>query len=349
MEEKKAPSKLREIDFGKITSKIWKHKKLFIINMLVAGVVSFGLILCVPRYYTCEVKLAPETSNPSMGGNLSSLASSFGINMGNLTSQDAIVPELYPDLMESVDFCTSMFTVQVQTKDGSVKTNYFDYLTKHQKAAWWEKLIMGAMSIFKSKPEGSTSGDSVNSFQLSRVQSEVAEGIKHSVSCSVDKKTDVITITVTDQDPLVCATIADSARVKLQDAIIKYRTSKARVDLDYARGLNEKAHKEYDEARQRYAAFYDTHQDLVLKSVESEVEDLENDMQLKYNAYQQTVTQVQLAAAKLQERTPAFTLLQSATVPIKPAGPKRMIFALFWMFVAFAGTLLYVYKKKKDE
>lgn len=349
MEENKSTSKLREIDFGKIAAKIWKHKKLFIINMLVTGVVVFALMLCVPRYYTCAVKLAPETTNANMGGGLSSLASSFGINMSNLASQDAIIPEFYPDLMESVDFCTGMFGVQVQTKDGSVKTNYFDYLTKHQKAAWWDKLLAAAMEMLKSKEQGGAAGDTINPFQLSRVQSEVAEGIKHSVMCSVDKKTDVITITVTDQDPLVCATIADSARVKLQEAIIKYRTSKARIDLDYARSLNEKAHADYDEARQKYAAFYDTHQDLVLKSVESEVEDLENDMQLKYNAYQQTTQQVQLAAAKLQERTPAFTLLQSATVPIKPAGPKRMIVTLFWMFLAFAGTLLYVYKKKKDE
>lgn len=349
MEEKKNSSKLREIDFGKIASKIWKHKKLFIINMLVAGIVSFALILCVPRYYSCEVKLAPETTNMNIGGGLSSLASSIGLNMGNLASQDAIVPELYPDLMESVDFCTAMFSVQVQTKDGSVKTNYYDYLTKHQKAAWWDKLIMAATNALKPKDEGGAAGDTVNAFQLTRTQSEVAEGIKHIVSCKVDKKTDVITISVTDQDPLVCATIADSARVKLQEAIIKYRTSKARVDLDYAKNLNEEARRDYDEARQEYAAFYDTHQDLVLKSVESEVEDLENEMQLKYNVYQQTAQQVQLAAAKLQERTPAFTLLQSATVPIKPAGPKRMMFALFWMFVAFGGTLLYVYKKKKDE
>lgn len=68
-------------------------------------------------------------------------------------------------------------------------------------------------------------------------------------------------------------------------------------------------------------------------------------MQLMYNNYQQVSMQLQLARAKLQERTPAFTTLQSASVPLKPAGPKRMIFVMFWMFAAFAGTVLYVARK----
>ena len=49
-------------------------------------------------------------------------------------------------------------------------------------------------------------------------------------------------------------------------------------------------------------------------------------MQLKYNTYTTLMTQYQMAKAKVQERTPAFTLVQGAAVPIKPAGPKRMFF-----------------------
>ena len=148
-----------------------------------------------------------------------------------------------------------------------------------------------------------------------------------------------------DQDPLVCATIADTARVRLQQFIIKYRTNKARIDLDYTKKLHVEAKKQYDRARRAYAAYSDANQGLVLESYKSRLEDLENEMQLMYNNYQQVSMQLQLARAKLQERTPAFTTLQSASVPLKPAGPKRMIFVMFWMFAAFAGTVLYVARK----
>jgi uncharacterized protein involved in exopolysaccharide biosynthesis len=40
------------------------------------------------------------------------------------------------------------------------------------------------------------------------------------------------------------------------------------------------------------------------------------------------------AKAKIQERTPAFTVIKGAAVPIKPAGPKRMIFVALMLFFA---------------
>lgn len=54
-----------------------------------------------------------------------------------------------------------------------------------------------------------------------------------------------------------------------------------------------------------------------LASLQSKQDDMENDMQLKYNAYSAMVTQYQAAKAKVQERTPAFTIVKGAAVPIK--------------------------------
>lgn len=46
-------------------------------------------------------------------------------------------------------------------------------------------------------------------------------------------------------------------------------------------------------------------------------------------------TQYQDAKARVQERTPAFTILKGASVPIKPTGPKRMLFVLAMTMLAF--------------
>ena len=54
-------------------------------------------------------------------------------------------------------------------------------------------------------------------------------------------------------------------------------------------------------------------------------------------------TQMQSAAAKLQEATPAFTVIQSASVPTKPAGPRRLIISVAMMilsFIVLSGKLL---------
>lgn len=175
---------------------------------------------------------------------------------------------------------------------------------------------------------------------------DVVEAMQGNISCNVDKKTNVISISVTDQDPLVCATMADSVRVKLQDFITRYRTNKAKIDLEYTKKLYSNAKKEYEKARQVYASYSDANQDVILQSFVSKKEDLENDMQLKFNTYSTLTMQYQAALAKVQERTPAFTILQGASVPIRPAGPKRMIFVAVMLFLTFIGTSVYIVMRK---
>ncbi|MBO5186082.1 MAG: chain-length determining protein [Prevotella sp.] len=337
--------RLREIDIRKIYNNLLKIKKRLAINMGIAFVVSAFIVMCMPRYYKCSVKLAPESTTSNLGA-LGSLASNLGFSMPNLNNQDAITPEFYPDVIESVDYTTGMFNVNVKTKDGKIETTYYDYLSNHQQYAWWDNIIGMITGLFdKDDEHGNKTQNTVDPFRLTKKQTDITKMIEHNIQSSVDKKTDVITITVTDQDPLICATIADSAKLRLQEFIIKYRTNKAENDLKQAQKLCAEAKKQYIKAQRIYATFADANDDVILQSVKSKVEELENEMQLKYNAYQMTTQQVQLAQAKLQERTPAFTTLQSATVPIKPAGPKRMIFVAMWVFITFIGTSIYVYRK----
>jgi uncharacterized protein involved in exopolysaccharide biosynthesis len=73
---------------------------------------------------------------------------------------------------------------------------------------------------------------------------------------------------------------------------------------------------------------------------------MENDLQLRFNAYTTLNTQMQASKAKVQERTPAFTVIKGASVPIKPSEPKRMIFVAFILLLTFAGTSLYILRKQ---
>ena len=55
-------------------------------------------------------------------------------------------------------------------------------------------------------------------------------------------------------------------------------------------------------------------------------------------------SQMQAAQAKLQEATPAFTVIESASIPVKPAGPKRMFISIAMMVLSFfvlSGKLLW--------
>lgn len=328
------------IDYQRVCQEIIKRKRLFLKTLPIAFLLSCIYIFSLPRYYDTETMLAPETENPMSGGAIGSIASTFGLDLGNMQSSDAITPLLYPDLMEDNGFVTNMFNIQVTTKEGDIKTTYQDYLYKHQKYPWWTKAFAAVKNLFKKKQQGPSTV--LDPYRLSKPQNDVVKAIAELVKFKTEKKTGVITITVRDQDPLVCKTVADSVKQRLQDFITRYRTNKARSDYAYYKALTSQAKSDYEKSRQRYASYSDANTRMALKSVELKAEEMENDMQLKFNTYSTLNTQLQAANAKVQERTPAFTTLKGAAVPIKPAGPKRVVFVLLMLVLTFMGTCAYI-------
>ena len=338
------------IDFGKIFKDLLQHKRLYFIVLPVAFVLAAIYALSLPNYYSCSVKLSPELGGSSRSaGSLASLASSFGVNLGSgsTSGADALLPTLYPDLMNSVDFKTALFPVKVTREEDGQSFTYYDYLMNEQKAPWWSGVMKGIGSLFGPEKEKEKL-TKVDPFKLTKKQAEIVKAINKNVVCDVDKKTMVITINVTDQDPVICATMADSVKTRLQKFITDYRTSKAKVDLAYNQKLYSEAKARYEKARRLYAEFADANQDVILQSVQTKQTDLENEMQLQYNIYQQVVGQLQQAEMKVQQETPAFTTLQSATVPVMKAGPKRAQMCLIFLFLAFLGTTAWILYKEDD-
>lgn len=341
------------IDFVKIFKDLLKHKMLYVKVLPVAFVLAAIYALGQPNFYSCTVTLAPEMGGAKTGGGLAGLASSFGINIGSgQTGGDAINPTLYPDLMNSVDFKTSLFSVPVTIEGDKEKgekdstMTYYDYLCYGQKAPWWSNAKKVVFSMFND--QSSMVNEPVDPFRLTKKQDIIAKAIDKKVVCNVDKKTGVITINVTDQDPVIAAKMADTVKTRLQNFITEYRTSKVRVDLAYYKKIAAETKARYEKARQLYAEFSDANQDIILESVRQRQTELENEMQLQYNAYTQVAAQLLAAEAKVQEETPAFTTLQSATVPVLKAGPKRAQMCLIFVFLAFLGATAWILYKEDD-
>ena len=348
IKNKKMIEEKSSIDFGKILKDILKHKTLYYKVLPVVFLLVAVFTLSLPNYYQCTVKLAPELGGSAKtGGGLVSLASSFGFNIGSAQSgTDAISPTLYPDLMNSVDFKTSLFPVKVMREEDQKTFSYYDYLMNEQKAPWWSKGMKAIFDIFITNEEDPQA--KVDPFKLTKKQTDVVKAINEKVVCNVDKKTFVITINVTDQDALICATLADSVKTRLQNFITDYRTSKARVDLEYNKKVLAEVKAKYEKARDRYAAFSDSHRDVSSQSAQTKQADLQNEMQMQQQIYQQVVAQLQQAEMKVQENTPAFTVLQSATVPVKKSGPKRVQMCILFLFLAFLGTTIWILSKEDD-
>ena len=345
MEQNQIQPQIRKpqpIDFGAIWQAIKKHSKLYAKVLSITFVVVCVIVKSIPAYYECLVVLAPEAGAESASmGQLASLASSFGVSIGGGGSAagDAITPSLYPDLMKSTDFKTSLFPIKVHRKNEKTTMSYYDYLKNEWKEPWWEDCF--GLRAPEKKPD-----TLVNNFELTGEQARIAGMIMKNVVCEIDKKTNLISINVTAQDPYIVALLADSVQSRLQDFLTDYRTKKSRHDLEYAEMLLRQAKKDYEHARQKYVEFVDANQDIVLESIRQMQTDLENDLQLQYNNYNTLCAQVLAYKAKVQEATPAFTTLQRATVPLVKAGPKRGLIIFVTLFLVFLFTTTWVLHKE---
>ena len=147
----------------------------------------------------------------------------------------------------------------------------------------------------------------------------------------------------------MAATIADAAKERLQVFITNYRTNKARQDLAYMKQLFEEARKQYVNARKKYGGYADANRDLILESARMQQEELENDMQLQYNIYTQVAQQLQMAEAKVQEKTPAFTVLQEATVPVKHANMPKLYILILFLLLGFVVRIAWIVWRERNH
>lgn len=335
-----------EIDLMEYTRKLWAARKLLLKVAGIAVIVGIVIALSIPKKYTAEVTLSPE-SGKGGGSSLSGMAAMLGIGTVNMGGDaNALNISMTSDIVSSTPFILELFDTQVKTLDGEMDTTLVAYL-ETESAPWWNmimslpsKAIGGVMSLFV--PDKEEEIKAINPFQLTPKQKGQVSAIKSIIMAESDKKTGMTKISVTLQDPLVAATLVDTVLVKLQKYITNYRTSKAQEDCKYWEQLYEQRKNEYYEAQEKYAKYSDNNQGVILQSVRIEQERLQNEQSLAFQVFSQVATQLQMSRAKLQEEKPAFAILEPASVPLQPSGTSRKMILVGIVFLAVAGAAAWI-------
>lgn len=335
----------QEIDLIELAQKVWAERKLVFKACGIAVIVALVVAFSIPKEYATSVTLAPETGGKSVSGGIGALASMAGISLGASSGEDALSPELYPDIVSSTPFLINLFDVRVKSEEAEVDTTLYAYLKEYQRSPWWSaitsapfKVLGWTMSLFRDEqPE---EGDAkLDPFHLTKEESGIAKALGSRLAVSVDKKTGVTTLTVTMQDALISASLTDTVMHSLQNYITDYRTNKARHDLAYMEKLYDEAKQDYTEAQQKYAQFADANLNISRLVYRAEQERLQNEMNLAYQMYTTVSQQLQMAKAKVQEITPVYTVVQPATVPLRAAKPNKLMILVGFVFLAGVGSV----------
>lgn len=341
----------QEIDLIDLAKRVWNERKFLYKCCGIAIVVGLVVAFSIPKEYSTTVKLAPETSDPSKKmGNLGGLAAMAGINLNTSSGADAISPELYPDVVSSIPFLLELFPIQVSNEKGTLSASLYEYLDEHQKSAWWNYILqapfelLGVVKDLFSENDEKSSKE-LYSFHLTNDQANIIKNLQQRILVSVDKKTSVITVTVQMQDPLISASVTQVVLNNLQNYITNYRTQKAKQDLEFTEKVFSEAREAYYKAQRAYASFEDANKNIISASYRTEQERLKNEMTLTFNVYNSLAQKQEQDKLRVQEQTPVYTIIQPATVPLRPTSPKKPLILIGFVFLAILGGIGYLFIK----
>ena len=340
-------------DVFKLLRLIWRKKRDFLISSSIAAVIALFIAFCIPKSYESTVVLAPETAKSSSLGALGSLASFAGLDMSGLQSEDAIYPELYPQIVSSTAFIEELYAMNVVSQNGVINTTLYKYMTSHQSKPWWNYVLEFPMKVkswifTKETVAGSGGSGEVLPYKVySEEQTSVINKLRKKVVCTVDIGNNVITINVSMQDPCIAAQVATAVADLLQQKVSEYRTSKSIKDYEYTSQLYEEARDRYYEKQSAFADYLDNNAlGVTMAKYRKEGDRLEDEMSLAYTLYCQLAQQSEVAKAKVQEHTPVFTVLQPPCVPILHSSPSKMFIMVSFVFLTLFGHIFWVIIRK---
>lgn len=342
----------KDIDLMELASKVWKARKFIVKVTAVSAVLGLIVAFSIPAEYGTSVKMVAEGGNTQSTSGIADLLSMGGFG-GSARNADGIGVMLYPEVVTTKPFLAEMCGIKVQGREMDAPVTLYRYLAGEQKMAWWMYIIqapsrlIGWVSSLFSHDGAKTGrgGEDINIFSLTPEQSRVLKVLYGRVNASIDKRSGVIAVGVTMQDPVISAVVADSIVHKLGEYIIRYRTDKARQDMDYAQKTFDEAKDSYYLAQRKYADFVDRNKNIIKQAVQIEEDRLRNEMNLTYGVYNATAQQLETAKMKVQEQTPCITVIEPASVPIYQSKPRKSVILIGFMFVGAVCAAGYVLSK----
>lgn len=103
----------KEIDLLELVAKLWGGRRTIVKYGCIAAVLGLVVAFSIPKEYTTTIKLAAEANAASGSGSHGALAAMAGFNTSSAKGGDAVVPQLYADVLSSVPFMVGLFDVPV--------------------------------------------------------------------------------------------------------------------------------------------------------------------------------------------------------------------------------------------
>jgi uncharacterized protein involved in exopolysaccharide biosynthesis len=313
---------------------------------ILSGIIGFVFAFTAQKEFESKTQLMPELqSSSSLGkmGGLSALAGLAGIDLNQMGGTDAVRPDLYPNIVQSLPFSLFLLKQPVYVSEYKKTMTLEEYFK--QKDNSWLSSILGNNEKKEQTPLLDPKKSS-NAYELTKPQQDLINEIQKRVVTTFDRKTGVITINTKMPDPVVAATTAQKAVEYLKEYVTTYRTDKARSQVKFLFGQMSDAKSRYQSAEARLASYRDENRFLSLQTAKIDEQRLQADYILAQNVYNNLAQQYEQAKIRVEEETPVFKTLEPAIIPLKRSEPKRTLIVIgFGLIGIIIGIAISIFKK----
>jgi uncharacterized protein involved in exopolysaccharide biosynthesis len=336
-----------EIRLGEIIQFLKNSRWRIILGGVIGLAIGALYAFSKPNIYAAQVTVMPEiqTKGSATLGNLGALAGLAGINVDNATTADAIRPDLYPNILQSVPFALDMLKRPVYAQQFQAKMTLQEFIERMGRESMMGKLFGGSADDQNDATPQSAKTDANDlsqPIQVTKKQDKLIQEVQASASVAYDKKTGIVTISAVEPDPVVAANVARLSLDYLTNYIVTYRTQKARDQVGFLAKQVREAKGRYQSAEYALSSYRDRNRSTYLYTAKLEEQRLQADYLLEQSVYNELAKQYEQAKIKVQEETPVFKILEPPTVPLRKSAPKRTVIILGFAVVGAIISLVIV-------
>ncbi|MGE0352266.1 MAG: GNVR domain-containing protein [Gemmatimonadales bacterium] len=272
---------------------------------LAAGVVATATALLLPRYYTSEGSFQAEASTPSaLSGALSGLAS----QLGALQFGTPLNTQFFADLL-------STHAVLDRVAGASYP---------------WRGEVVSLAQVY-----GYDNADSA------RRAYKTLKRLRKRISTDLNIRSGVIHFAVEARTPELALALADTIIAAMNEANIALRQSRASAELAFSRQRAEAARQELTAAEDALTTFQNRNRDISnAPALQAEEARLRRAVDMAQTVYTQLRLQQEQAAIQAVRNTPAISVVDPPTAPVRPTSPKRRLIVLLGLAAGFGLALL---------
>lgn len=329
-----------EINFRDILAFFQKNWKRAAIWGIIGGGVGAVYAFTAQKEFEAKAQLLPELqSSSSLGklGGLSALAGLAGVDLSQMNSTEAIRPDLYPNILQSLPFTLHLLQQPVYSSELQ-KTLTVEAYFEEKNRGWFDQETEIKPPLDPQKLS--------KAVEITKAKENLVKDISKRIAASFDRKTGVISVTTKMPDPVVAAAVANLSIDYLKQYVTTYRTDKARKQVKFLGDQVAEAKRRYQSSEVNLASYRDRNRFLAQNTAKIEEQRLQADFLLAQSVYNDLSKQHEQAKIRVEEETPVFKILEPARIPLKKIEPKRLTIIAICTFLGIVVALVFAFVKQ---